>query len=99
MRQGLQRRHHRLRHLPAGQEPSHHRQEKPTKVFEIDLFVGKIKKQEWKALGIVAELHGDGDTWRTFHTVANRGDMLEADWGNLKKMWDALHGGEAELVC
>ena len=29
--------------------------------FKIDLFVGKIKKQEWKALEIVAELHGDGD--------------------------------------
>ena len=31
--------------------------------------------------------------------VADRGDMLEADQGDLKKMWDALHGGEAELVC
>ena len=30
--------------------------------FDIDLFVGKIKKQEWKALGIVAELPGNGDT-------------------------------------
>ena len=67
--------------------------------FDIDLFVGKIKKQEWKALGLVAELHGDGDTRRTFKMVADRGDMLEADHGDLKKIWEALHGGKAELVC
>ena len=31
--------------------------------------------------------------------VADRGDMLKADRGDLKKIWDAIHGGEAELVC
>ena len=59
--------------------------------FESDLLVGKIKKQKWKALGIVAELPGNGDTCRTFNMVADRGDMLEADRGDLKKIWDALH--------
>ena len=39
-------------------------------------------------MGIVTELHGDGNTWRIFNTVADRGDMLEADQGDLKKIWD-----------
>ena len=51
-------------------------------------------------MGIVAELPElDGNTWRTFNTVADRGDMLEADWGDLKRIWNAMHGGETELVC
>ena len=43
--------------------------------------------------------YGNVNTWRTFNMVADRGDMLEADQGDLKKIWDALYGGEAELVC
>ena len=62
--------------------------------FEVDLVVGNIKKQGWTALGKVAELHGEGDAWRTFNIVAQRDDMLGADRGDLRKIWDAMHGGE-----
>jgi len=62
--------------------------------FEVDLFVGNIKKQGWAALGKVAELHGDGDAWRTFNLISKRDDMLGADKGDLRKIWDAMHGGE-----
>merc|ERR1711934_1262434 len=62
--------------------------------FEVDLFVGNVKKQGWAALGKVAELHGDGDAWRTFNLISKRDDMLGADRGDLRKIWDAMHGGE-----
>ena len=62
--------------------------------FEVDLFVGNVKKQGWAALGKVAELHGDGGFWRTFNLVSKRDDMLGADRGDLRKIWDGMHGGE-----
>ena len=63
--------------------------------FEADLFVGNVKKQGWAALGEVAELHGEGDDWtRTFDLVSWRGDMLAADRGDLRKIWDAMGNGE-----
>ena len=62
--------------------------------LDIDLFVGNIKKQGWAALGKMAELHGDGPSWRTFNPVSKRDDMLAADRDDLRKIWDAMHGGE-----
>ena len=63
--------------------------------FEVDLIVGNVKKQGWAALGKVAELHGDGEAWcRTFNLVSKRDHMLGADRGDLRKIWDAMHGGE-----
>ena len=61
--------------------------------FEAEIKVGDVKKQGWAALGKVAELHGDGDVWtRTFNLVSERGDMLAADRGDLRKIWDAMFG-------
>ena len=60
--------------------------------FETDLCVGKIKKQGWAALGKVAELHGKADFWRTFNLISKREHMLGADRGDLRKIWDAMHG-------
>ena len=63
--------------------------------IEVDLFVGDVKKQGWAALGKLAELHGEGDDWtRTFDLVSKRDDMLAADRGDLRKIWDAMGSGE-----
>ena len=42
----------------------------------------------------MAALHGEGNFWRTFNLVSKREDMLAADLGDLRKIWDAMHGGE-----
>ena len=41
----------------------------------------------------MAALHGEGNFWRTFNLVSKRGDMLAADRGDLRKIWDAMGGG------
>ena len=53
--------------------------------------MGNIKKQGWAALGKMAELHEKGDG---FNLVSKRDDMLAADRDDLRKIWDAMHGGE-----
>ena len=45
-------------------------------------------------MGKMAELHGDGASWRTFNPVSKRDDMLAADRDDLRKIWDAMHSGE-----
>ena len=66
--------------------------------FEAEIQVGDVKKQGWAALGKVAELHGEGDLWRTFNLVSKRGDMLAADRGDLRKIWDAMGGVGGEFA-
>ena len=67
--------------------------------FEGQLNVGEVKKKGWAALGKVADLLGDGDAgWlagRTLNVVSRRDHMLEADREDLRKIWKAMHGGDA----
>ena len=54
--------------------------------------MGTIEKKECEASGKVAVLHVKGNAWRTFNLICKRDHMLRADRGDLRKIWDAMHG-------